>query len=322
MCWFPRQLACGLAAGSGLLVTVALAGADTVLLAPSADTCLFELDPGFNFGGQRDVPAGTLGAQVGESRSRALYRFAIAETVAAGAAVVAARLRVEVVRSPEGKRNSTFALHRVLVDWGEGDKRGDNPGGAPAETGEANWLARAHPDRPWSVPGGAFGEDFATEPAAERGVVGDGEYVFEFNATGLADVREALRSPDKDYGWLLVSQAEGQPKTARRWATREHRTSPPVLEIEFLAAPLPALPALELSIAPPGHPLLQFRAEPAVLYRILKSNDLEGWAMMTEVGPLETAHPVSIPDFSGEVSAFYRLVVPDSSPLNRRVRDW
>ena len=82
---------------------------DSVSLSPSADTCLFELDPEFNLGGQRDLPSGTLGSMVGNTKSRALYKFDIAASVPGGARIQAARFRVQVTKSPSGKNVRVIA---------------------------------------------------------------------------------------------------------------------------------------------------------------------------------------------------------------------
>lgn len=290
-------------------------GADNIAISPSADTCLFELDPAFNFGGQRDMPAGTLGSQVNETRSRALYKFDIASAIPQEAVITAARLSIDVVRTPPGKRNSTFGLFRVLLDWGEGNKRGDNPGGAAAEVGEATWAARFHPDETWSVPGGAFGSDFAQSASAERVILGNGTYVFEFNETGIADMQEMAANPEQNFGWLLATQLESEAKTARRWASRESRTVPPVLEIEFSSTPTAPLPDLMISKLPDS-PTLQFSAHPSVIYSVFKSSDLETWENFATVGPFEAIEDVEVPDLQPARLTYYRVSVVNSSQVN------
>ncbi|MCB1094002.1 MAG: DNRLRE domain-containing protein [Verrucomicrobiae bacterium] len=297
----------------------AVAQGETVSLNPSADTCLFELDPAFNFGGQRDMPSGTLGGQVGATRSRALYRFDIAEALPAGAVITAARLKIDVVQSPSGRQNSTFGLYRVLADWGEGDKRGDNPGGATADVGEATWESRFHPDQSWAAPGGAFGSDFASEPAAERTILGDGSYVFEFNEVGLSDIRAAIAEPDSNFGWLLASQSEEKAKTARRWTTREHRTTPPVLEMEFDLTPPPVSDLPELSLTGlPDSPVVRFAAESGVTYEVFRSIDLSNWKLLAVLPNLETDQIAEIPDpeVVPVTGAYYRVSISDSSGVN------
>jgi hypothetical protein len=297
----------------------AVAQGETVSLNPSADTCLFELDPGYNFGGQRDMPSGTLGGQVGATRSRALYRFDIVAALPAGAVVTAARLKIDVVQSPSGQQNSTFGLYRVLADWGEGDKRGDNPGGAAADAGEATWKSRFHPDQSWTQPGGAFGSDFASAPSAVRAILGDGSYVFEFNEVGLADVRSAFSAPESNFGWLLASQSEEKSKTARRWATREHRTTPPVLEIEFTLVPTPELdlPCFSLT-GLPDSPAVRFAAQSGVTYEVFRSIDLSDWKLLAVIANLETDQITEVPDPDPAPAsgAYYRVSVSDSSGIN------
>ncbi|MDA0812055.1 MAG: DNRLRE domain-containing protein [Verrucomicrobia bacterium] len=297
--------------------TMAQGGA--VSLNPSADTCLFELDPSYNFGGQRDVPSGTLGGQVGETRSRALYRFDIVAALPAGAVITDARLKMDVVQSPSGQQNSTFGLYRVLVDWGEGDKRGDNPGGAAADAGESTWESRFHPDQSWKEPGGAFGSDFASAPSAERAILGDGAYVFEFNEVGLADLRSAFSAPESNFGWLLASQSEEKAKTARRWATREHRTTPPVLEIGFTLEPTPALDLPDLSLVGlPDSPAVRFAAQSGVAYEVFRSYDLSDWKLLAVVASLETDQIAEVPDPdpAPATGVYYRVSASDSSGIN------
>jgi hypothetical protein len=289
--------------------------AETVSVPPSADTCLFELDPTFNFGGQRDVVAGTLGSQVGATRSRALYKFDIAAVLPVGAEITSARFKIDVVRTPTGKRNSTFSLHRVLSDWGEGNKRGDNPGGAEAEAGESTWEARFHPDQPWSVPGGAFGTDFAQDASAERTILDNGAYVFEFNATGLDDLRYFASNADQNFGWMLATQLEEGEKTARRWASREHRNTPPVLELKFATAPAVTLPVITIS-GLPDSPAVQFSAETAAIYSVFKSPDLTEWKSLASIGPLESAQIIKVPDPQPGRRTFYRVSVVNSSQVN------
>ncbi|NIP96626.1 MAG: hypothetical protein GWO24_25605, partial [Akkermansiaceae bacterium] len=167
--------------------------AEVVTLNPVADTCLFEFDPDFNFGRQRDLPGGTLGLMGNSSRCRVLYKFDLA-AVPAGATIESARLTLAITSQlPVGRQVSDFALSRVLVDWGEGDGFGERPGGREALPAEATWNHRFHPGEgqtaiPWAEPGGEFGVDFASARSGMAENV-DGSrsnptsYVFEFNPT-------------------------------------------------------------------------------------------------------------------------------------------
>ena len=115
--------------------------ADTVSLNPSGDTSLLEYFPENNFGGQLYFNAGT--TQNGP-RNRGLLRFDLASLLPAGAIINTVSLTLEVVGQPvDGDASSTFELHRMLRDWGEGTGSGNPPSlGRPAIEGEANWTHR------------------------------------------------------------------------------------------------------------------------------------------------------------------------------------
>ena len=148
--------------------------AESIALTTIADTTLFELEPELNFGGQADLPAGTLGPSGNLKRCRVLFKFDIAAALPTNAVISSAALRLIVTKSPDGRANSTFGLHRVLRDWGEGSKNGSPPGGAPATESEATWGARFFPDELWGVPGGQGGVDYLEMPSSSERVFGDG----------------------------------------------------------------------------------------------------------------------------------------------------
>ncbi|MCH1505095.1 MAG: hypothetical protein L7V86_16055 [Verrucomicrobiales bacterium] len=219
-------------AAAFLLTFASLSGAETTELSVTRDTSLFELDPTFNLGTQRDLPAGTLGEMGENLRSRILFQVDL--TLPDKTEIIAARYRVKVTMAPpsETRANSTFALHRFLTPWAEGEQRGDLPGGRRATDGESTWAANSHPDALWATAGGEAGTDYATEPSATARVSGTGEVIFQFNSVGLADLRSMLTKPAANHGWILLTQDEDVSKTARRFAASEHRTTPPILEIE------------------------------------------------------------------------------------------
>jgi hypothetical protein len=253
----PSPLPSGLASLALLSIFLPLK-ADVTTINPVADTSLFEwtsnldpmLDINFSFGGEYDLPAGGLGNQAGANRlARVLYKYDIAAHVPTGATITSAQMRLHVTEAPRTfPRTSTFALFRVLADWGEGVQRGDKPGGAEAVEGDATWLYRftsADPDAvphvPWSVPGGALGVDFANlESGSKDNVTDEGPYFFDFNAHGLADLEGMIADPATNFGWMLMSLSEDETKTARRWSSREAGEIPPP------AVPEP-LPELEIT---------------------------------------------------------------------------
>ncbi len=274
----PRSL---LLATAFLLTFASLYAAETTELSVTRDTCLWELDPTFNFGTQRDLPSGTLGAMGENLRSRILFQVDL--TLPNKAEIVGARYRVEVTMAPpSGTRvDSTFALHRVLTPWTEGEQRGDLPGGRRALDGESTWAAKAHPDAPWATEGSAIGTDFVSEPSATARVRGPGEVIFQFNDQGLADIRSILTDPASNHGWILLTQDEARSKTARRFAAREHRNTPPVLEIDHQGGSPPEAVPFVASIAQDaetGEWIISAPATPGQVYTLqctsaLESND-------------------------------------------------
>ncbi len=283
----------------------------TATLLVAADTSLFELDPDFNMGTQRDLPAGALGPMGEEKRARLLFRVDLFNEIPAGAVIIGARYRVLVTMAPEsGRRDSTFALHRVHVSWEEGAQRGDIPGGQPASAGETTWNARNHPDTPWSLPGGLLGADYATEASAETPISRTGEAVFEFNSQGLRDLNAMLTDPDENHGWVLMTQEEDRPKTARRFASREHRTDPPQFEIDYELAPSSAewLASIQHE-RETGEVVISAAAREGKIYTLQSSDNLESTEWKNETVPAEIVPgKISFRKLIHEKRRFFRIM--------------
>ena len=271
----------------GIWAAFPAANAENVTLEPSADTCLFEFNPDFNFGAQSDLPSGTLGAMAGLAKSRMLIKFDVAGAIPANAVISSASLTLNVVVSPVGRANSVFELRRVKLDWNEGNKSGFEPGGARASAGEVTWNSRIHPDVGWEDPGGDFGEDFANESSGQAQVFGLGSYQFNLNAQGLADLELMASNPGGNFGWAVVTRSEETAKTARRWASGDHANAAirPKLEIEYSipeAPPEPEILELQLEAASVN---IRFLAHPGVHYSLETTDELAGdsWTSVAEV---------------------------------------
>jgi hypothetical protein len=217
-----RRPACALAA----LLAAGFCGrplcGETITLVAVADTTLNQDFSTFNMGGHTHVAAGVTGT--GGLR-RGLFRFDLSQ-VPAGAKIESAELRLRV---PDGNvmNPSPFALHRVLVDWTEGNKVGNN--GQAAAVGQATWAWRHFQQQTWSSPGAAAGADYVAAASAVQQVAGVGNYTW----TGLAaDVAAWLAAPESNFGWLLMGTA-GTSGTARRFASREASANQPSLTIQF-----------------------------------------------------------------------------------------
>lgn len=213
------------------------APADTVTLLPVADTTLYETTPDNNLGGAVQLIAGTTIGNAGQPfRNRALLRFDVAGRVSAGATITSVRLTVSMVKAPITPANSTFELRRLLVSWGEGNKNGS--AGLPATSGEATWISRFALLPQWAVPGGEPGTDFATNVSDAVFMSSLGSYTFLSNSNLVADVQNWLDNTDANFGWMLLSQDEATPGTARRFASRESPSNAPALFIDFAPPPV------------------------------------------------------------------------------------
>lgn len=213
--------------------------AETIQLLPSEDTTLFEFDPTFNYGEQHVFISGTLGPQGDLSLSRALLKFDIAQNVPPGKVIESASLDVYVTDAPpESNRvDSTFHLRRMLTPWAEGKKSSSaRPGGAPADPDESNWRFTGLTNQRWATPGGAPGDDYLDLSSGSTRIRDRREtYRLELNERGLADLVLWQTEPTRNFGWILISEREDKPFTARRFGASENQTEArrPVLNITF-----------------------------------------------------------------------------------------
>lgn len=224
---YANATRCGLAL---LLMAPLICRAETTNLALVADTSILAFFPDSNFGGGTSFISGGRNSTGGGGPSRALLRFDIAAHLPAGATINSAQLTVTVlnVNGP----NSTFDLHRVLAQWGEGN--GDDRTGSPAQAGTATWNHRLVSDSAWSTAGGDF------EGTASGSQLVDSFGNYSFSAPGMAaDVQLWLDNPGANFGWLLRSQAEDTAGTVRRFAGRGAVVNSPQLVIDYSLSPPP-----------------------------------------------------------------------------------
>lgn len=215
--------------------------ADTVQLAPTADTTLIAVSPDNNLGGKSYFNAGTT---QNFTKNRGLILFDPLSVIPAGAVIQSVTVQFEVLGQPvDGYAAGTFGLHRMLASWGEGDK---NPStqvglGLPASVGEATWNSRFHgQDMPWSQPGGEAGVDFVAQASASEVIydVGSSPYIFGSSSDLVADVQYWVDHPDQNYGWMLKLADESVDFTARRFGASEGPDSA-ILTVQFAMVPEP-----------------------------------------------------------------------------------
>jgi hypothetical protein len=205
--------------------------ADVAVLSPAKDNTLIEsatgalsngLGGGFN--------AGRTGQPVGSSIRRGVIAFGLG-TIPAGSTITSARLDLHAAMVSAGPARAV-ALHRLLVDWGEGTSNAGIPGsaGAPATTGDATWLHRFFPITFWTSAGG----DFSPLVSATQIIGAVGFFSWGTTVDMVSDVQSWLDAPGTNFGWLLQGD-ESIGGTAVRFDTRE-ATDPslrPTLTVEY-----------------------------------------------------------------------------------------
>jgi len=235
---FCRRLtaACLLAIGSAFCS----ARGEEVSLTSSHDTSLIEVAPNSNNGGQGWVLAGT--TQNG-TRNRGLFQWDFTGVIPPGATILSVDLALAVTRVPDASRvDSSFSLYRMLVPWGEGNKVAiENRGGqgAPATAGEATWNDRLLGSASWGAPGGAPGVDFLANSSGSQYIYDVGRSPYHFTEL-VGDVQGWVNNPQSNFGWMLISDDETTPFTARRFGSREEPFgNVPTLTIDYELVPEP-----------------------------------------------------------------------------------
>ncbi len=278
---------------------------DTLTLKPAADTSLFEVSPSNNLG-KAWLAAGT---QRSGERSRALVRFDLA-TVPANAAVSSATVTFKVVKASSGAVTSTFELRRVLVDWTEGTKGSTGSGtGSAATTGESSWNSRGPGS--WTAAGGAVGPDFAPVTSATQPLAGT-SLAFASTPGLVADVQDWLGDSAQNHGWVLLSQAEATPLTARRFGSRETAGSEPTLVIEYTVPPPPAPPWLVGPRKVGNQFQFQFAAEAGQSYAVEFTDNLPAlaWQVLTNFVAADAARTNTVQADLSEPARWYRVRSP------------
>lgn len=198
-------------------------------LTASADTFINSGRSNNNAGGHAWFDAGRDG--VGGVR-RGLLRFDLS-SIPPGSTVTSAEVQLTVVRVPgAGPVNSTFDLFRLLADWNEGNKVGNN--GTTASTGEATWNARMRNVANWTTPGAR--NDAAANVSASTSVGTAFNARYTWSGPGLvSDVQLWVDNPAQNFGWLLTSRSESASRSVRGFAARQAGANAGRLVINYTA---------------------------------------------------------------------------------------
>ncbi len=179
-------------------------------------------------------------------------------------------LTLNLSKTRNGAQN--IALHRALMNWGEGTSnaalagRGGEGIGIQATTGDVSWFYTFFPTQKWTTPGG----DFVAIASASTSVNGVGSY--PWTGAGLtADVQQWLNSPVTNFGWIVTGN-EASGDTSKEFDTKENTTATarPVLTVNFTP---PSPPGLTIAKSHTGN----FRqGDPADTYIVNVSNTGSG----------------------------------------------
>jgi hypothetical protein len=291
----------------GLAAVVGFRGgsvhADSVLLTPVADTSLSEVSSLNNMGLVQSLAAGDTARN---ERFRALLKFDVGAAIPSGAVVTGASLQLTVVKAPAFTPPSVFVLHRMLMDWGEGEKgAGGLTGlGSLATSGEASWEYRFHPSVPWIDPGGAAGTDYSLTASAIASPVTLEPVNFGSSAEMIADVQGWLDDSDANFGWMVKEEAELIAFTARRLGSREHPTDPPRLQVDYTVPfRIGGIELLDAELC------LRFTAREGRTYVVECRTSAESgeWTTVRTLPPAQTTGEVSVCEPLGNGNQFYRV---------------
>jgi hypothetical protein len=281
----------------------------TSRIVASADTALREANEDHNLGGMLFVPVGT--AATG-TKNRGLLKFDLAQVIPPGAAIQDVKLEVVVTSVSFGE--VMFNLHRVLNEWGEGDKTGGpTPGGtlgAPADEGEATWLARFHSTNApvlWAAPGGDADTDYVASSSASATIGGSGTTNTFSSSAMLDDVQAWLANPEMNFGWMLIQTNENVLGQARRIGSREAIDAAPVLTIVYSVAL-----RIENARLVDNEFLFSFLAEPESEYTVEYRDSLSAgdWNVLTNIAADPEIRVVELSDPLASGSRFYRVRTP------------
>jgi hypothetical protein len=252
-------------------------------LRPVSDTTI---SPAANPQADRTILTGT---RRNGLRDRGLLRFDLA-SIPASAEFKSIRMSMVVVRQPgRNVADGNFNLYRMLKNWGA----------------DASWT-HASAGTLWTEVGSAAGTDYATQASATRFVARPATY--EWAGPQLnADIEFWRSNPNANFGWLLLSDIENTPGSARHFGSNESGNSPRLLIDYVIPPPLPQLTALHQT-----NQILTFQlaAGAGYIYRLESRAEIDrgDWISLTNVPAGNGQQPLTfnIPIADGQ--KFFRIL--------------
>lgn len=152
--------------------------------------------------------------QAANSIRRTLLHFDVAGSLPGNAIIESVSLVLRMANS--NSQAIDITVHKVLDNWEEGPSSSSGGGGAPSQTGDVTWLHTSYDVAHWRRIGGFY----VTRPSASTNVGTSGSYSWQNSNTMLADVRQWLHAPHRNFGWLLMGD-ETRPQSVKRFDSRE-----------------------------------------------------------------------------------------------------
>ena len=275
----------------------------TTNLTSVADTSIQVGSPDSNFGTDGSMPAGD--TRNNDVR-RVLIAFDLAGKIPSGATISSASLKLVVTKEPSSfgtpPVDSTFDLRRLLKPWGELTATWNS-----ASTGVA-----------WEQAGATGASDSASSASSSVFVSGPAAYVFPSTPDMVADVQAAVDGSSPSFGWLLMSESEGTPKTARQFGTHDDTLTPgnaPVLTVTYTGGtpPPPTNPPVLTQLAiVAGKFQFSFNAQSNLTYVVESrpSAASGSWTTVSNVPAQISDSTITISDPITGARNFYRVRTP------------
>jgi hypothetical protein len=244
----------------------------TLQLRPALDTSIHS--SGGNPQGTATILAGTRRNLIVD---RGLLQFDLT-SIPTNFVVESAHLQLVLVRAPGSPAESVFSVHRVLTPW----------------SAAANWTS-ASAGLPWSAPGGAPNDDYTVAGTPGESLFDSSVYTFGGVGTNqlVADVRAWIQNPATNHGWILISDGESVPETARHFGSSES-ASPPVLIVSYsIPAPAPTITAPAIQST---HFTFQINGSPGWFYNIQTRDEVDRglWTAFTNAPAGNALSPILI----------------------------
>ena len=287
------------------LIMLPLARADILSTNASADTWIFPEAADNNMGASSDFAAGV---NAHDSPMRALIKFDLS-SIPSGAVVTSATLTLVAYKANVANA-TTFGLHRLLQNWGEG--RGDGNQGDQAIANEATWNERLYSNAAWSIAGAAAPDDFSATASASNVVTGLGTYNFGSTGGTVADVQTWVNNPASNFGWMFKDEIETS-QSSRRWFARGNGANSPTLVVNYTLPPPPPVPPAIANLSPTNSQIrFTFNVESNRTYAVEARTNFNAvtWGAVSNYSASSVATNFIFSDAISSGAKFYRVRTP------------